>query len=82
MEDLHRGDGAEKGSIQKGKAGELLTLQEAYLYNWPTGNRSREGGNSQGWKTQTRREMADEMAWWADREMDLLPDPGARHLVE
>ena len=27
------------------------------------GNRSREGGHPQGWKAQTRREMADEMAW-------------------
>ena len=46
------------------------------------GNGSRKGGHPEGWKTQTRREMADEMAWWADREIDLPPDPGARRLAE
>ena len=29
----------------------------------PAGHRSRAGGHPQGWKTQTRREMTDEMAW-------------------
>ena len=36
--------------------------QRAYLRQ-PAGNRWREGGHPQGWKAQTRREMADEMAW-------------------
>ena len=36
--------------------------QGAYLRR-PAENRSREGGHPQGWKAQTRREMADEMAW-------------------
>ena len=48
----------------------------------PTGNYSREGGHPQGWKAQTRREMRDEMVWWTDQEMDIPPDPGARHLAE
>ena len=34
------------------------------------------------WKAQTRREVADEMAWRADREMNLPPDLGARHLAK
>ena len=29
----------------------------------PAGSRSREGRHPQGWKEQTRREMADEMQW-------------------
>ena len=33
-------------------------------------------------EAQTRREMADEMLWWADKVMDLPPDPRARHLDE
>ena len=33
-------------------------------------------------REETRREMADEMKWWADRGMDLPPDPRARHLAE
>ena len=48
----------------------------------PAGYRSREGGHPQGWKAQTRREMANQMAWRADREMDLSPDPGARQLAK
>ena len=55
--------------------------QGTYLHR-PAGNCSRKGGHPQGWKAQTRRKMADEMAWWADREMDLPPNPGARHLAE
>ena len=67
--------------IGGGKAGDLSAPQGAYLYR-PAGNHSCKGGHPQGWKAQTRRVMADEMAWCADWEMDLLPDPGARHLAE
>ena len=41
---------------------DLSVSQGAYLCG-PEGNRSREGGDPQGWKAQTRREMANEMAW-------------------
>ena len=34
----------------------------AMLYR-PAGNRSREGGHPQGWKAQSRQEMADEIEW-------------------
>ena len=67
--------------IGGGKAGDLSAPQGAYLYR-PAGNRSREGGHPQGWKAQTRRAIANEMAWRAGREMDLPPDPGARHLAK
>ena len=43
--------------------GDLSAPQGPHLLNKPAGNRSREGGHPQGWKAQTRREMADEMAW-------------------
>ena len=48
--------------IGGGKAGNLSASQGAYLRRHAE-NRSREGGHPQGWKAQTRREMADEMAW-------------------
>ena len=49
--------------IGGGKEGQLLAASGAHLLEKPAGNRSREGGHPQGWKGQTRREMADEMAW-------------------
>ena len=52
------------------------------MYNRPTGNRSREGDHPQGWKAQTRLEMADQMAWCTDREMDLPFDFVDRHLAD
>ena len=70
-----------KWLIGGGKEGDLSTPQGAYLYKQPAGNRSREGGHPQGWKAQTRREMADEMAWWPIREMDTPSNLGARHLA-
>ena len=45
--------------IDRGKAGDLLAPRRAYLRQ-PAGNRLRKGGHSQGWKAQTRREMADD----------------------
>ena len=42
---------------------DLLAEERRDLLNKPAGNRSREGGHPQGWKAQTRREMADEIAW-------------------
>ena len=61
--------------------GDLSAPLGAHLLNKPAGNRSREGGHPQGWKAQTRREMADEMAWGPIRELDTPSDPGARHLA-
>ena len=48
--------------IGGGKAGDLSASQGAYLRRLAR-NRSREGGHLQGWKAQTRREMANKMAW-------------------
>ena len=48
--------------IGRGKAGDRIDLQGVYLYRL-AGNRARKGGHPQEWKAQTRREMADEMAW-------------------
>ena len=48
--------------IGGGNAGDLSASQGAYMYR-PAGNRSREGDHPQGWKAQTRRKIADGMAW-------------------
>ena len=49
--------------IGEGKEGDLSAPYGAHLLIQPTGKLSREGGHPQGWKAQTRREMADEMAY-------------------
>ena len=57
----------EKNKKKKEKKVPVPPAQEprvqAKLLNKPAGNRSREEGHPQGWKAQTCREMADEMAW-------------------
>ena len=58
-----RGERSANRFIGGGKAGDLSAPRGAYLYIRPTGNRSRGGGRPKGWKAQTRREMASEMAW-------------------
>ena len=63
--------------ISEGKAGDLSASQGAHLYttNQQVITRAKEAIRKK------RREMVDEMSWRTVREMDIPPDPGARHLA-
>ena len=56
------GERSANSFIRRGKAEDLSAPQGAFLYQL-AGNHLRKGGHLQGSKAQTRREMADEMAW-------------------
>ena len=76
LDELKRAGGRLKANTAPGIDGLPNEILKEFFSDWkkqrlvllrkgnkPAGNRSREGGQPQGWKAQTRREMADEMAW-------------------